>query len=240
MIMKFSKGAVKADGGYETSSGFNSLGKPIRYRSASQAGVNYSPIPTKGLIFYAPCETDASVKVGNQFTTSGEFATQVADDIKCLKFNVPYTQEVDTNVFVRNQVTLSALYYKKQTNTSGIILGYGVDSRYCYFALEEYYGQFYVNHAMARLGTGYNMQDDTWYHLALTLDNTTINAYVNGELVSTFTCDMNLHSGDIGLGGWAYGNGSDSPNGYITKARIYNRPLTEKEIQLLYKEYKGV
>lgn len=217
-----------------TSSGFDEFGYPIRYDIASECGIAYSLLPTKGLIFYAPCETDINVEIGNQFTDNGSFTTQVADDIPCLKFSSPCRQEVDTSVFVKNQVTLSAWYYYTTSGDRVTILGYGYDNVYCAFCLQETNGQFTIERASGRFETGFYFESNKWYHLSVTLDNDSIKCYVNGELVNTFTYAMNVYSGNLAIGGWV--GGGYSPNGYITKCRIYNRPLTDKEIKALAKE----
>lgn len=219
---------------YDTSTGFNGFGRAIGYRSASVAGCASAAIPTEGLVFYAPCETNTQVIVGNQFTTDGSFEAKTVQNIPCLQFSQSYRQPIDTSVFVRNRITLSAWYYSLDSQHNAI-LGVGQDSVYKTFCLQESYSQFTIERASGRFETGYIMEQNRWYHLAATLNDSTIKAYVNGKEVATFNQSMDVFEGKIGLGGWI--DGGYSPDGYVTACRMYNRALTAQEIQKLSGEF---
>ncbi|MBI3467512.1 MAG: tandem-95 repeat protein [Planctomycetes bacterium] len=73
---------------------------------------------------------------------------------------------------------------------------------------------------------------DTWTHIATTYDGTTIYLYINGELVSSRTAAGSIvaSSDPLRIGGNAIWD-EEFFSGLIDEIRIYNRPLTESEIQ---------
>ena len=89
------------------------------------------------------------------------------------------------------------------------------------------------------INTGTLPDVNTWHHLVMTRDNDNFKAYVNGKLLGTKT-----------ITGKTAGYGTDTPKfyignrhtgqgftGIIDELRIYDRALTEQEIQTLYTNY---
>ncbi len=71
-----------------------------------------------------------------------------------------------------------------------------------------------------------------WYFLAATFDGTTLKAYVNDQKVIDMTESYNTVNNKIMIGrrqNW--GTGTD---GFVDEVRVYNRSLSEAEIQNLY------
>lgn len=77
---------------------------------------------------------------------------------------------------------------------------------------------------------------DTWTHVALTWDGTTLRQYVNGTNELSAARSIAFDGGDLIIGG-DENNGSPDPtyffNGRIDEVRIYNRRLMESEIATL-------
>lgn len=76
---------------------------------------------------------------------------------------------------------------------------------------------------------------EEWSQLFLTYDNTEVNFYVDNELV--FNQETTGTVGDtqgIFIGRYGGGSGYEFP-GYIDEVRVYNRALSETEIEALYK-----
>ncbi|WKZ24399.1 MAG: prepilin-type N-terminal cleavage/methylation domain-containing protein [Patescibacteria group bacterium] len=77
-----------------------------------------------------------------------------------------------------------------------------------------------------------------WFHLALTQKGNTVKVYINGNLTNTLTnASAPLISGPLNTYIGAHNDGGTPAqffNGLIDDVRIYNRPLTDMEIQALY------
>jgi hypothetical protein len=77
-----------------------------------------------------------------------------------------------------------------------------------------------------------NIPADTWTHITFTFNAGTLKAYQNGVLLETHTTSGTTlaASGKLRLGAFSY-------NGLIDEIVIYNRALSESEIQDLYNSY---
>ncbi|MFH2028017.1 MAG: LamG domain-containing protein, partial [Nanoarchaeota archaeon] len=76
------------------------------------------------------------------------------------------------------------------------------------------------------------INNNTWAHIALTYDNTTWRAYVNGTLQASYAIDnRNQGSAQKLLFGDGFGG---RYTGYIDEAMVFNRNLTDEEIKGLY------
>lgn len=74
---------------------------------------------------------------------------------------------------------------------------------------------------------------DTWYHVAVTYDGSTLRFYVNGSLSASTTVSMTTYTTDelyLGYGVDDQGNESAYWNGDIDDSRYYSRALSESEI----------
>ncbi|MFI7701790.1 LamG-like jellyroll fold domain-containing protein [Nonomuraea sp. NPDC049480] len=90
-----------------------------------------------------------------------------------------------------------------------------------------------VIHTTGEVGTGgtASLPLDTWSHLTATYDGTTLRLYVNGTQISQRTAGgpIRTDNGVLRIGGnslWG-----EHFNGLIDEVRIYNRALTDAEIQ---------
>ena len=88
---------------------------------------------------------------------------------------------------------------------------------------------------------GYNISDNTWYHIVITLDNgVTSKLYVNGSLESTQTHGTNLNIGGagdsirIGYGFWNGITSNKESEGWLSDFGIWRRVLSAAEISNLY------
>jgi hypothetical protein len=71
-----------------------------------------------------------------------------------------------------------------------------------------------------------------WYHIVGTINGTDMRMYVNGNLHSAVTTNINTiqsNSSPVVIGRRSVGS-NPSLNGAISNARIYNKPLTQQEI----------
>lgn len=77
-----------------------------------------------------------------------------------------------------------------------------------------------------------------WYHTVIVIDGANLKYYINGILDKSYVSTLPVRTTSLPLliGSDAEMNPSRFFNGKIDDIRIYNRPLTEADIQLLYNE----
>jgi Concanavalin A-like lectin/glucanases superfamily len=82
------------------------------------------------------------------------------------------------------------------------------------------------------LNAGNHLAQNTWTHLAGTFDGATMRFYVNGQLVGSLatTAPIDLTDGVLRIGGDSVWRGEEFP-GVIDEVRIYNRALSQQELQ---------
>jgi hypothetical protein len=70
---------------------------------------------------------------------------------------------------------------------------------------------------------------NTWKHVAITYDGTTLRVYINGTLVGQGTGAHNSNNNPLLFGRWT--PAAEFWNGLIDEVRIFNRALTQAEVQ---------
>jgi hypothetical protein len=103
--------------------------------------------------------------------------------------------------------------------------------------------------SVAGFGTEYLIHSDTslnhqqWYHIVASVGDS-MKLYIDGELSNTGAAPdtINYYNNTFNIGG--VNKSTTRPdllfNGYIDELRVYNRELTESEIQCLYNEGFGI
>ena len=102
------------------------------------------------------------------------------------------------------------------------------------------YGHGYINYS--NVSTSGTIADDTWVHLATTIDDMTLKFYINGSLDSTHTLTTGSKQSQtepFGVGAIS-GSGSEGFQGYLDQVSIWNRVLTASEISTIYNSGNGV
>jgi hypothetical protein len=90
------------------------------------------------------------------------------------------------------------------------------------------------------------LQEDTWYHLALTFDGSNAVIYLDGEEDGRATKkgDITISTSDFFIGaelsGQALDTGWPAWHGMLDEFYFYNRALTKEEIGLLIKRASAV
>lgn len=82
----------------------------------------------------------------------------------------------------------------------------------------------------------FGLQLNQWNHLASTLNQTTLSLYINATLVNSLSgvyipLNVTRTKCYIGKDPWSGVMTSSSTNAYFDDIKIYNRPLSQKEIQ---------
>jgi hypothetical protein len=79
---------------------------------------------------------------------------------------------------------------------------------------------------------------NVWYHVAFTIDNSSLKLYLNGVLEGTTPCSFSgfdyVPGKKVILGGANEPTNNAPMSGYIDNVRFYNRVLSPSEINLLY------
>ncbi|MFM9987618.1 LamG-like jellyroll fold domain-containing protein [Flavobacterium sp.] len=130
--------------------------------------------------------------------------------------------------------TKEAWFYTSNLSFQNNIISGGSDGQHALFASPNNGQRISAGHN----GTWDSVQDptqivaNTWYHVALTYDaaTTTMKLYTNGILVSTnTTVDPFIGGNALRIG--AFDNGGNLFGGKIDEVRIWNRALSQAEIQ---------
>jgi hypothetical protein len=221
-----------------TSSGFNAIGKPIRYRSASEAGIEYSPIdiPKDGLVFYA------DYKNGKDRVTKTQGECSNVDFIKYKGCNCAYFNGVDSSILWKNILTSDLQHYTIFTKFSalpkehwGMIFGISPENQRTQGYSMKTHGEYlsYTNRGSDKGGAGITY--DTFCVGTLVGYGEWIEIYLNGTVylghaASSIPANSWLYNGiDFG-----YTNVDPQPYyGYIAESIVYNRTFSKDELQAL-------
>ena len=243
---------------YETSSGFDEFGYPIRYDIASECGISYTTIPTDNLILYMALKenrTSPEVVDSDVFSTNyeGNYNSanyQVMDNVPCLYLdsnsNITLTRG---NKEIR-QATFA--YWGKFDDLSQCIITNSYDTSACVNGGAEFWLAFSATNAYFTSGSadGNIIYVDIsispeWHHIAVTWDMDTnyMYLYLDGVLIGQCT-DQSWLAPNINRSGFilsvnnlyrassvVYGNG------HYSSVRMYDRVLTKNEIKALAKEF---
>lgn len=89
--------------------------------------------------------------------------------------------------------------------------------------------------------TGGNMTpyENVWVNLCVTVSGTTAKAYLNGNLVTTQVMDTTIKSFSSEVFGIGGGYGYFSLQGDVSIASVYNRALSDQEIQQNFNAVRG-
>ena len=96
----------------------------------------------------------------------------------------------------------------------------------------------YANIGQGNVDGNYVLNENTWYHIAVTWEGTTMKFYVNGNLTTTVTTSsLSIQaSGNSGYIGRYIDSQSYNWKGKIDQVRIFNKALSSSEINTLYNE----
>lgn len=151
------------------------------------------------------------------------------------------------NLDLTTQGTLMAWINMESIERFGGIIHKGHESD---FSDEAYTLQFFDNKLTLGLNNGegfldsdYSFETDEWYHVVGSWDEGGMNLYVNGELVdsTTDTVVANSTDGDVQIGAQLKSKYNDyyrnfGFDGSIDEVGIYDRALTDEEINQIYDE----
>ena len=201
------------------------------------------PMPTSGLVFYAPLNSlSNTAETGQELTYESISGITTVDAIKCIEFNNStslYTNDVTNMPTGNGSFTMSiwanipSYYNNKRFPLS---IGQSGSNRHsAYIAISNQnkvlYGTWGNDYS-----TNTTLQYNFWYNLVLTKNSTGFHIYLNGEDIGSSSRTLSLSYGGIYVGNWLYDY--EHFIGYLAAARIYNRVLDLSEIKILAKELR--
>ena len=230
---------------YPTSSGFNALGRPLKYRSAAEAGCGIIRLmPEDGLVFYAALSSSRSAaETGQSWSISGTVNYKTVDGIPCAEFTgsqcIKSTQMTGFPAGASPR-TLSTWIRSTAYEQDSYTFSYGGEPKSGYFGLD-------IDHDTAYIATSGNsntlkcpIDENKWYHFAAAYDGELLHFYCNGGLFGSAAfpnpvLNTVLDYVNIGAG---YSGNRNQFKGYIAACRLYNRVLAPTEVKMLSKEFK--
>lgn len=206
----------------------------------------------QGLVAYYPFNGNANDESGNGNNGTVYGATLTTDRFgnqnSAFYFDGENNNiEISDNVSLRPQyISISAWAYPE--SSQGMLLGKSV---YSNAASEQYAlgaGHFYFNikrNSFCQPGFGWNWVGNSgyslynWYHAIGTYDGSIMKIFVNGILVATNTNVQGpidgCEGGNLRIGKW-WANDPQNFKGKLDDIRIYNRALSQDEVNALYNE----
>lgn len=115
--------------------------------------------------------------------------------------------------------------------TSSTIFNYGTYANSKRFCLMLSNGNLAFVGEFNDITSPYNLRDDQWHHVAVTLKNSTIKLYVDGELVQTATMNLNTTGTSFLIGASQRNVIDELFEGDIDEVRVWNRALSENELK---------
>ena len=232
-----------------TSSGFNALGRPLKFRNAAEAGCSIVRLmPEDGLVFYLPLDKGASTAVtGQGLSKSGTVTYETVDGIPCAYFynGVIWSNDLNGLPSGSSPRTISAwVRPAADTDFDGYAFGYGnrAANRYYGIDIDANSGQTLYIACSGNSAPGnrpvYNA--NAWHHIVGAYDGSLLRFYVNGNMTANEafpTAKLETSLTQIDIGGVSNNNGLYI-KGHVAGCRIYNRALTDEEVKMLSKEFK--
>jgi hypothetical protein len=228
-----------------TSSGFNSLGRPLKFRNAKEAGCGISEMPKKGLIFYASLSSNKSTaETGQSLTIPGNCTFGAYKGIDCVQLDDAGIESPVNCDFSNKQMTVCYGFNSSYTGTYTGHFAFEQTNTWQAFETSSFL-TIKVNGANPRMqienfindDAGY-FRDGNWHYYAHVITDGYQKTFADGKgyAQSAFSGiafpdgASTLHIGDSTDGDYMYGS-------HIADFRIYNRALSEDEIKALSKEF---
>jgi uncharacterized protein (TIGR02145 family) len=190
-----------------------------------------------GLIAHYPFDGNANDISGNGYNGTVESASLTSDrngePNKAYYFN-GVSNRITTNFKPTNVNTISLWFNAESTQR----LNAGLFSTYHSYDFRGYYWGFRSSSPNGHFfydGNNYKSIDfpkwNTWTHLAVSSDGNTIKVFINGTLATSFS-GKTTHVGNLFIGDSKYDGRFFK--GKIDEIQVFNRPLSETEIKILY------
>lgn len=210
-------------------------------------------IPSSGLLLHASLEQDSeTAETGQTFTKGGNVTFETVQGMKCAYFDGnSYWQVPFESDLAGNTAKAVSLWMRGTKNTANgswqeaavVAFGYWVSGQA--FAIEhlssstlsnQIYGKIYGG---GDVTTYDNSAIEDFHHVVFQYDTEKTQLFIDGEIVgsSTYSSLNTSRNYPITIG-WNAMSADIKFTGYISGVRIYNRALSELEIQNLSNEWQ--
>ena len=186
------------------------------------------PIPSEGLVFYAPLAADYVDQISGKAApvTGGTFTTH--NGLSCLQLDgSKYTRWVDSVDVPAGTSDYSLILLVAPITLSGWNVFFSIGKE------GDVQNSIRANSGNLQAWGGTKITTETWQTIALVRHNGTAKAYLNGVLNGT-SSDSSVVNGEISspavITVGAEYHGGDSTSGYFAHAAIYNRELSADEV----------
>jgi hypothetical protein len=158
--------------------------------------------------------------VGATWTTSGRFGS-------ALSFDGSGDRVVGPTVTLGTQFTFTAWIYNPSNSNYETIVTAGIQRD---FFLRS--GRLRFDTGTERNFNGPQLSTNTWHHVAVVYNGSTLTAYLNGAVYgSSVSVVLGSVSGRLDVGAW--NTTEDVFSGRIDEVRVFNRALAQSELQSL-------
>jgi hypothetical protein len=210
-------------------------------------------VPTNGLIAYYPFNGNANDESsnGNNGTVNG--ASLTTDRFGRINNAYQYVSGASlicTNNSFANPNSISySVWFKSNSQIPGHLIGFNNGQCLHGFTwdralwVESDKIVFYTyNLVQVKHQVNISLMDDIWHHCVVTMDSIGSKIYIDGVLVSN-NSNQNIGQNNFGyfrFGGLSPNNLNNSLIGSIDDIGIWNRALTNTEVQMLYSSQLSV
>jgi hypothetical protein len=208
-------------------------------------------LPADGLVAWYPLDQNASDMSGNGnhgiLRNSPDFVTEGEKSFVVLQGYGNNSSDGDHILLPFNsfsgftQITISGwVKFLSTSHSSGeaaSILSIGDHSSAVVGVWAFVDGSSFLNSSLNATKLSVRGYQNEWVHFAISGDQSTSIAYVNGSSVGTGTALTNYSGGNAAIGRdwWSNGSGTSTRlNGSVDEIRIYNRTLISSEIDAVY------
>lgn len=199
-------------------------------------------IPEEGLIFHASLSSASSTaETGQALVTTGTVTYETINGIPCATMGSDSSQKI-TSTFTLSETgsySVSA-YVSEITSGDGYPFAIGGSGSGKRLSLYSAVSSEWFYSVGGDTPISYSKTNPTgWKHVCLTYDEptTTCKMYIDGVLIGTGSCDVNITEGNCFIFARPDGYYSALEGTSIAGFRVYNRVLTDDEVLALSEEF---
>ena len=203
-------------------------------------------IPTDGLVFYAPlAESKATAETGQTLNVTGSISYQSIDGIPCVYFNGESYLSGDDSAFPTGTapftVSLFCKLVSEQPSQWATIFHFGENSSYKTFQIHTNPDVSLVVAEIihsATLSAEIAAPLEKMTHILAIFDGSNLSIYKSGVFEKEVTTsNVNIQNGSFMIGKGISNSQQYPSECYVSSVRVYNRVLSESEIQELANEF---